>query len=249
VTGRSERVPNSPPACMKSKLNNMGRAAERAFTLIELLAVISIMAILAGLLVGLAPQASARIRETRTKTELAKLVVMIDAYRVKYGVYPPDNVVGAGADGLPEVNAAVNPLFYELTGVMVVRQGKGGYFVPLADTDRPTNRLDPDTHVRAFFNRDGFVNAATSNQVRRLFRADFKESQHAELSSNPDIEVLVAPVPWPANDPNNPPPIPAQPRLNPWRYNSSHPIHNPGGYDLWAEIVVRGKKQVIGNWK
>jgi len=82
-----------------------------------------------------------------------------------------------------------------------------------------------------------------------LFRMDFKESQHAEVSRTPDIEVLVAPVPWPLNNAQFPPPIPSQPRLNPWRYNSSNPIHNPGSYDLWAEIIVRGRKEIIGNWK
>ncbi len=224
-------------------------ARRRGFTLIELLAVIAIMGILAGLLVGLAPQAAARIRESRTRSELAKLVMLIDAYKDKHGVYPPDNVTGTGTDGMPVVNPALNPLFYELTGVGVVRVGAGGYFVPLADTDRPTNRLDPDVHVRAFFNRDGFVNAAPTNQLRRLFRADFKEAQHAEVSASPDIEVLVVPVPWPANDPRNPPPIPSAPRVNPWRYNASNPVHNPGSYDLWAEIVVKGQKRVIGNWK
>jgi hypothetical protein len=78
---------------------------------------------------------------------------------------------------------------------------------------------------------------------------DFKESQHAELSQNPDIELLVAPVPWPPANSGFPPPIPSRPRLNPWRYNSSNPVHNPGSYDLWAEIIVRGRKEIIGNWR
>jgi prepilin-type N-terminal cleavage/methylation domain-containing protein len=221
----------------------------RGFTLIELLAVISIMAILAGLLVGLAPQATARIRESRTRAELAKLVMGIEAYKSKYGVYPPDNVTGTGPDGLPVVNPVINPLFYELTGLMVVQQGVGGYFVPLGDRDGALVRLNPDAHVRAFFNRDGFVNAQPTNYLRRLFRMEFKEAQYAEISTDPDIEVLVAPVPWPLNNANFPPPIPNRPRLNPWRYNSSHPVHNPGSYDLWAEIIVRGQRRVIGNWK
>jgi hypothetical protein len=36
---------------------------------------------------------------------------------------------------------------------------------------------------------------------------------------------------------------------NPWRYVSSNALHNPEGFDLWAEVVVGGKTIVIGNWK
>ncbi len=233
---------------MKPPKNAVMKPAEAAFTLIELLVVISIIAVLAGLLVGLAPQATARIRESRTKTELQKLITAIEAYKARFGVFPPDTVTGAASDGMPIVNSAINPLFYELTGVLVVRQGREGYFVPVGDQDSTDVRLYP-AQVEAFFRRDGFVNAQPTNAIRRLFRMDFKESQHAEVSRTPDIEVLVAPVPWPLNNAQFPPPIPSQPRLNPWRYNSSNPIHNPGSYDLWAEIIVRGRKEIIGNWK
>lgn len=232
---------------MKAPNNMVRGSAAAGFTLIELLVVISVIAVLAGLLVGLAPQATARIRESRTRAELQKLVTGIEAYKARFGVYPPDHVTGRLADGTPVVDPVINPLFYELTGVMVVRQGAEGYFVPVADSDQVQARLFP-TQLEAVFGRDGFVNAQLTNGVRRLFRMDFKESQHAEISSSPDIEVLVAPVPWPPNS-GFPPPIASRPRLNPWRYNSSNPVHNPGSYDLWAEIIVRGRKEIIGNWR
>jgi len=232
---------------MKAPQNTVQRSAEAGFTLIELLVVISVIAVLAGLLVGLAPQATARIRESRTRAELQKVITGIEAYKARFGVYPPDHVTGAAADGTPVVDSVIHPLFYELTGVMVVRQGKEGYFVPVADSDAVDARLLP-TQLEAVFRRDGFVNAQPTNAIRRLFRMDFKASQHAQISDNPDIEVLVAPVPWPPNS-GFTPPIPSRPRLNPWRYNSSNPIHNPGSYDIWAEIIVRGRKEIIGNWK
>jgi hypothetical protein len=36
--------------------------------------------------------------------------------------------------------------------------------------------------------------------------------------------------------------------LNPWRYNSSHPTNNTGGYDLWVDLVIRGKTNRVCNW-
>jgi len=65
----------------------------RAFSLIELLVVISIIAVLAGLVVGVAPVASKRMREARIRAELAALVTAIESYKAKYGVYPPTTTI------------------------------------------------------------------------------------------------------------------------------------------------------------
>ena len=37
-------------------------------------------------------------------------------------------------------------------------------------------------------------------------------------------------------------------KINPWHYNVSNPINNPGSYDLWMDIVLRGKTNRICNW-
>ncbi len=228
------------------------------FTLIELLVVISIIAVLAGMLVGLAPQVTVRMKEARTRAELEKLVTAIETYRGRHGVYPPDNVMGRGSDGTPIVNSVTNALFYELTGLMVVRTKGGGYFVPVGDGDRAQTRLDP-TLVLQYFNRDGFVNAATTNNLRRLYHHDFKDSQHASITraptqaptTAPNVEVLTAPIPWPFKDARFPSPVakPGFETVNPWRYVSSNPTNNPATFDLWAEVIIRGQRRVIGNWK
>jgi hypothetical protein len=36
--------------------------------------------------------------------------------------------------------------------------------------------------------------------------------------------------------------------LNPWRYNSSHPTNNLNSYDLWVELKIGGKTNLICNW-
>jgi prepilin-type N-terminal cleavage/methylation domain-containing protein len=35
----------------------------------------------------------------------------------------------------------------------------------------------------------------------------------------------------------------------PWRYNSTNPTNNPGSFDLWVELEIAGKKEIVGNWK
>jgi hypothetical protein len=35
---------------------------------------------------------------------------------------------------------------------------------------------------------------------------------------------------------------------NPWRYNSSSPTNNPGAYDLYIQLVIGGKTNLVCNW-
>lgn len=229
-----------------------GVQGRRGFTLLELLMVIAVMAIIAGLLVGLAPVASVRMKESRTRAELARLVSAIESYKARHGVYPPDHIVRY-EQGYPVVDPLINPLFYELTGVLVVNTPQNGYFVPLGDADGTGKRLTPEDVSRFFGpNRDGFVNAATEENQRRLYRVSFKEKQVERISepNDVDIKVLVAPVPWPLNDSRFPPLInvPGKESINPWRYVSTNPTNNPAQFDLWCEVIIGGKRKVIGNW-
>ena len=59
------------------------------FTLVELLVVISIMGVLAGLTVGLSGVASRKSKEGRIRGDLNRLVTLIENYKAKMGFYPP----------------------------------------------------------------------------------------------------------------------------------------------------------------
>lgn len=64
------------------------RERERAFTLVELLLVVTIIGILAGaVLVNLGGQ-SQRARETRARLDIANFSAALDRYEIELGTYP-----------------------------------------------------------------------------------------------------------------------------------------------------------------
>src|ERR1043166_9036897 len=82
----------------------------RAFTIMEMLMVIAIIAVVAGLVVGLAAVASPEKKISRAKAERDKLVTLIENFKAKVGTYPPDN---------PNPNFDyINSLLYELAGAI-----------------------------------------------------------------------------------------------------------------------------------
>jgi len=72
------------------------------------------------------------------------------------------------------------------------------------------------------------------------FIKELKPGQVAELNSN--LRILVGSVEC------SPPPIPNNPGVNPFRYISTNPTHNPNSFDLWIDISVQGKTLRICNW-
>ena len=98
-----------------------------AFTLIELLTVISVLALLATITVGTLQAAKQRAFTARAKAEMAILAEALEAYKRHYGDYPQtgpsaarSQIVTLGATGLsvgPGLATAQALLFNSLTGV------------------------------------------------------------------------------------------------------------------------------------
>lgn len=67
------------------------RCRSGAFTLIELMVVIAIIAILAGLTLSTLGYVNRKGAESRARAEVAALSAAIDSYKLDFGVYPPTN--------------------------------------------------------------------------------------------------------------------------------------------------------------
>src|SRR5450759_725568 len=82
---------------------------------IELLVVIAVIGILAALIFPITGALKKKKMITVAQAELAQVETAIDAYKAKYGTYPPDN----------PANPLINPLYFELEGT--TNNGSGYY--------------------------------------------------------------------------------------------------------------------------
>jgi prepilin-type N-terminal cleavage/methylation domain-containing protein len=217
-----------------------GRNAARfrrssAFTLIELLAVITIIGVLAAFLVPTIGAVKRHELISKTQAELAQVETAIDRYKSAYGIYPPDN-----ANSGP----LTNQLYFELLGTTNINNSK---FQTL-DGSAQMNVGD----VTSLFGAGGFVNCSKPNADEstpqaRNFLPDLRPNQIVTLTTNPIpdvVKILVGSVGGPDASYQ---PL-GQRDMNPWRYNSHNPTNNPGSYDLWIQLQIAGKKYLISNW-
>ncbi|MBI3882312.1 MAG: prepilin-type N-terminal cleavage/methylation domain-containing protein [Verrucomicrobia bacterium] len=207
-----------------------------AFTLLELMVVIGIIALLAGLIISGSGAALRKSRITRVKAERDELVAAIDSYKAKFGFYPPDN----------PTDAELNPLFYELMGVTA----SGGPGPATVFSTKSGQESITSAAATADFKRDGFANTATTPSAIDPFLKALNDKKHnlIRTPNGNNVEVLTVPVDGLLS-------VPAKIWRGPlgatnlWRYVSTNPTNNPKTFDLWAEIVLGGQTTVIGNWK
>ena len=202
------------------------RRSRAGFTLIELLVVISIIALLAGLIVGLMPRAMQDKREKLIRAQLATLVTVLESYKKKHGFYPPDNAT----------DPTRPPLLYEVTGT-VTEDGETYFAFDDFDESRPITRAG-DLNA---YGIDGLLNSDESLRAVKNFYPGIQSSQikldPVPPGSTSGLRFLVVP----ADDPDGK-------QFNPWRYISQDAPNNPKSFDLWAEYKDGNNMRVIGNW-
>jgi prepilin-type N-terminal cleavage/methylation domain-containing protein len=222
-----------------------------AFTLVEMLVVITIIGIIAALVVNLNAGAQKAKREAAVKAELTKLKLMIDNYQLKLGYYPPDNATVYSGANVPlsgmivgsnvtyavyDAYAATNPLIYELTGAT---NNTAASYILCFDG---TSNLSPV--YNSFYGRTYVANANVDEPHNFFVPGPQTNKDYVAYTSNaPNMYGLTVPV-YLTGPTNN----------NFWHYDASSPNrHNPGSYDLWAEynVGVKGTNfinETNGNW-
>jgi prepilin-type N-terminal cleavage/methylation domain-containing protein len=221
---------------MKIRFQNISRR-HAAFTLMELLVVISIIAILAALIfpVGAALKNKAALKKART--QLKEVEALIARYKTRFGYYPPDHPTAVG------VNPYYNSLYFELVGS--TRSGAvGNYTYTSLDGAVTISEADCQSDLGV----GGILNCTKSSgeesKPAEKLLVQLKPNQYYQYTRNTStIRLLVCSVLLPENGPE----IITGTRVNPWAYIKNG-TNNPGGFDLWVDVIVGGKTNRIGNW-
>ena len=233
--------------------------ASRAFTLIELLIVIATIGILAALLMPVFAMVGTHAVIQRAQSERDQIETAIDRYYSKYGFYPPGNALPSpNIPPTPNFLAALtNQLYYELVGTTNIGTAATPNFLTL--DNRITNT---PTLAGQVFGVSGFMNcsrtAGGEDAVSaQSFLTGIKSGQLANVpvvggtisilctaaNSDPSYQPI-----FPGTTPSTPVYTVAGRPANPWRY--LYPgVNNPKSYDLWIQIFVGGKTNLICNWK
>ncbi|HEY1790836.1 MAG TPA: hypothetical protein VGJ73_21990, partial [Verrucomicrobiae bacterium] len=197
--------------------------------------VIAIAVVIAALLISVGGTVVQKSNLNRAMAERDQLEAAIDAYHAKYGYYPPANATG---------NGLTNQLYYELLGTTTNLAGTVVNFTTLDGGSQITAPTILNTFdVGAFMNStkgsgDDAISAKT-------FLANLNSS---EVASNGTYTFIVTG----ANSDSVYVPMRgvyslAGRNANPWRYVCPG-TNNPNSYDLWVQVFVGNKSNLICNW-
>jgi prepilin-type N-terminal cleavage/methylation domain-containing protein len=219
----------SRPSTFDLRLSNSPPRA--AFTLIELLIVISIIAILAAMIIPVTGAVNRTKIRAKARTELERVATAIDLYKAKLGHYPPDN----------PANAALNPLYFELSGTTLSTVNGQPTYVTLDGSAQVAVSALPTVFGSGV---GGFVNvtrtgAGDESRSASSFLSNLKPDEAFTLTNPPPdtrAKLLVAAVPGPVT------------HVSYISYVSSSPTNNPNTYDLWVDVVINGRTNRISNW-
>lgn len=231
----------SPRALTQTKMKKsifQSRSGQRAFTLMELLVVISVIAVLAAMLFPAAAVIKRKAAVKRVQTQLKSIESAIDTYKENVKVMPPENAVSPGVT--PHPAPEKNALFYELSG----SKATATTYQPLSGVGEVTiGNLSTFLGVA----NAGLVNVARGggedeSQAAKNCLSNIRPGQY--LVTDSGVAVLGVPDLGPVMFTNS-----ADGKIiNPIRYTSTRATNNVGAYDLWVDVTISGKKYRIANW-
>lgn len=213
----------------------------RAYTLVELLVVMSVIAVLAALTFPAVRGVRISMTRARAKSELIQMETAIERYKDKFGHYPPDARIAANADPY-----ALNQLYYELLGTTNVTIGGVAYYQTLDGSAQIP--ADPNTLKNVFGpSVAGFMNCARTGGEEAVnamgFLRGLKPSQFLAVDTPAAFTALGSGLEGSLMYQAN-----SGLKINPWRYNVSSPTNNVKSFDLWIDVMAGEKTNRICNW-
>lgn len=214
--------------------------ARVGFTLIELLVVISVIALLASFTIAVLHGVAVTKYRSVARAELKEIEAALEAYKAQIGTYPPCNAKGPLAYTVG-TNSMYSQLYYELSGVTNL-PAQSSYMT--LDGAAKIN----DSAVNIAFGVDGFVNCSRGSgddaTPARNYLPGLKQNRIANITNNGvQVAILVTSVRGPDTGYM---PLGGQ-DVNPVRYVFPG-VNNPQSYDLWVELRISGKTNLICNW-
>lgn len=104
------------------------RQKHGGFTLVELLATIAVIVVVAGLTLGTLGYANRKGAEGRAKAEVASLAAAIDSYKLDQGIYPPPGDLFRELTAQGSVNTS--KVYFEPRGSIATNMVDGPFMDP-----------------------------------------------------------------------------------------------------------------------
>lgn len=149
------------------KISNRSSAHSKGFTLIEILTVVSIIIVLVGLTLGIAPQVLIRVRIQKATTQIKRFESALQEYEADFGEFPP-------GDGSTRSSLGLYTNLYE-NGILNDRK----VYMPELDPEQSDQFkkikngiiLDPFKHKKPYFYLRGVDENGEENNA--AFNPDF----------------------------------------------------------------------------
>jgi prepilin-type N-terminal cleavage/methylation domain-containing protein len=218
--------------------------SRRAFSLVELLVVISIIGVLAAFTIVSVKAIAISRKVSTARGELIQIESALENYKAKYGNYPPGNQNANSIYTPQNDRAQFSQLYFELSGTTKSTIGGVEYFVTL-DSAWQIKAAD----VKSAYGVGGFLNCSKGGAEDSATAKNFLPSlntklYHDQITNNGvSTTVLTTSVGGPDD---NYKPLQAV-GVNPIRYRFPG-VNNTGSYDLWVQLVINGKTNLVCNW-
>jgi len=164
------------------------------FTLIELIVVVSIIAILVGLLLSIAGYARNKAARARAETEIAALSAACESYKTDNGVYPRE----ASSTDMLDARLSGNPSSYQTASLYLYKQLSGDFAANRTPTGKgymvfkPNMLFPADQTQNVLYIHDPFSNSygystiqAATQDTTKGYNPTFDLWSTVSLTSSP----------------------------------------------------------------